>query len=507
MRNARPDINESTVERRTENATGTTMGQAIRRVLCVATVVAWATSADAQAIRGTVLQADSSSRAPGVIVVASDERGQVVARTLSTDVGDFDLQLPGAGKYTVRLLRVGFRPTAVPVFEVPASGTQGLRLVLGTETVVLSAVTVRTENVCGSTEDTGRVLAQIWEEARKALTATELSTGSRVLDVEWQAFQFLMDRAGNRSRDQYVLLHRGATERPFVSVSADSLLRDGYVVTDGNDLVYRAPDAAALLSDEFAATHCFRVEPPAGGRSQWVGVAFRPTPARDRMREIMGTVWLDRATAELRLLEFAYTNLPPEAGDAGIGGYVEYVRLATGHWLVARWAIRTPHMVVRTVGGSAIPGGGRVDRVALAAVGVTGGELLSVRRASDSLYLADASLVATEGSAVVTPARPSACGAAYRPGATVRGKVTNASLPAEGAVVSATWRVVGASADVTLSTVTDRRGEFTIPCVARGVPLTIAASLGDLRGAPSAVGPISGGALAVDIQLEPVPPR
>lgn len=319
------------------------MDQAIRRVLCVATVVAWATSADAQAIRGTVLQADSSSRAPGVIVVASDERGQVVARTLSTDVGDFDLQLPGAGKYTVRLLRVGFRPTAVPVFEVPASGTQGLRLVLGTETVVLSAVTVRTENVCGSTEDTGRVLAQIWEEARKALTATELSAGSRVLDVEWQAFQFLMDRAGNRSRDQYVLPHRGATERPFVSVSADSLLRDGYVVTDGNDLVYRAPDAAALLSDEFAATHCFRVEPPAGGRSQWVGVAFRPTPARDRMREIMGTVWLDRATAELRLLELPTPTCRQKRVTRALAAMWSMCgwRLATGSWRAGRSGRRT----------------------------------------------------------------------------------------------------------------------------------------------------------------------
>ena len=39
------------------------------------------------------------------------------------------------------------------------------------------------------------------KEARKALTATELGTGSQSLDVEWQAFQFLMDRSARRARD------------------------------------------------------------------------------------------------------------------------------------------------------------------------------------------------------------------------------------------------------------------------------------------------------------------
>ena len=470
-------------------------------------IVGAAASLHAQSLKGTVFQRDSATRAAGVIVVVDNERGAMVARTLSGENGAFDVRLAEPGTYVVRLLRIGFRPTTLAPIAVPAAGVDGVRAILGGEAVMLSAVTVRSENVCGTTQDAGQVIAQLWEEARKALTATELSAGSRALDLDWQAFQFLMDRNAIRAREQSVLLRSGATDRPFVSVSADSLLRDGYVVQDGINLIYRAPDAAALLSNEFAATHCFRVDPPSFGREQWVGVAFRPTPARDRMREISGTVWLDRASAQLRLLEFRYTNLPPEANDPEIGGFVEYVRLPTGHWFVARWAIRMPHMVRRTVGGSAIPGGGRDDRIILSAIGVTGGELLRARRGADTVYRADPTLVAVEGSTEVVPARPSQCGAALRRGATIRGTVTNGPQRVEGAVVAVSWAGPGGQAPLTLSSVSDKRGVFAVPCVARGVPLTVGASLGAERVQPVALGPVTRNEIAFDIEFGPLPPR
>lgn len=498
------DDRELTADRRRLTAIG---WRAVRGVAAAVLLAAATVEVHAQSLKGTVFHRDSNTRAPGVIVVVDDEGGSTVARALSGDNGGFDVRVPTPGRYVVRLLRIGFRPTVLAPISVPAEGVDAVRAILGGEAVMLSAVTVRTDNVCGSTQDAGQVIAQLWEEARKALTATELSAGSRTLDVDWQAFQFLMDRSAVRAREQSVLPRSGATERPFVSVSADSLLRHGYVVQDGRDLIYRAPDAAALLSNEFAATHCFRVDPPSYGREQWVGVAFRPTPARDRMREISGTVWLDRASAELRLLEFRYTNLPPEANDPEIGGFVEYVRLPTGHWLVARWAIRTPHMVRRTVGGAAIPGGGRDDRIVLSAIGVTGGELLRARRGADLVYRADSSLVAAEGSVEVNAARPSRCGAALRPGATVRGTVANGSVRVEGAVVTVSWTGPGNAAPTTLSSVSDRRGGFAIPCVAKRVSLTVAASSGTERVQPVTLGPVTGNDIAVDIEFGPLPAK
>jgi hypothetical protein len=466
-----------------------------------------AANANAQFVRGVVLQRDSATKAPGVIVAASDTGGSVVGRALSNDDGDFDLRLPAAGKYTLRLLRVGFRPTVISALDVPESGVGGLRLVLGGEAVVLSAVTVRSENVCGSTDDAGRVVAQLWEEARTALTATELSVGAGSLRVEWQSFQYSMDRGGGRATEQSVITRAGATERPFVSVSADSLARFGYVVDAYDGFVtYSAPDAGALLSNQFAATHCFGVEPATRQRPHWVGVSFRPLPGRDRLRDIRGILWIDRATSELRLLEFRYTNLAQEADHELVGGFVEFARMASGHWLVARWAIRTPRMVVRVVGGGGVPGGGREERRVLASITVTGGELLSVRRQLEMLYRADPALVAAEGSTRTVSSQPSVCGATLRPGMTVYGTVANASRPAPGAVVSVAW-TNDAGQQVALSSVVDSRGAFAMPCVARSVPLTVSAVLGDQRASPIAVPASAKNDLAVDIDFGTVATR
>ena len=473
-----------------------------RAFLRAAFVACAAGSVRAQGLRGAVFQPDSATPAAGIVVVAADDRGDVVSRTLSQENGDFNMRVPGAGRYTLRLLRVGYRPTIALTLDVPADGLQGLRAVLNAEPVVLSAVTVRSENVCGSTVDAGRVVAQLWEEARTALTATELSVGASAIDVEWQAFQFLMDRDGARAREQSVLSRRGATERPFVSVSADSLVQQGYVVQSRSDILYRAPDAAVLLSDQFAATHCFQVEPVTPGRSHWVGVAFRPTPSRARVRDITGTLWLDRATAELRLLEFRYTNLPPESDLPVIGGFVEFARLATGQWVVARWAIRTPHMARQRFGGAGIPGGGQVDRAVIAAVGVTGGEVVVARRGATTLYAADRSLIASEGSSRTVAAQPSACGAGRPAGTRLGGVVSSGKAPVSGALVRVAWAASDAVASGALTTVTDAKGGFAVSCVPVGVPLTLAASGEGGAAGPEEIPPLRAPVL-IDIALGP----
>ena len=408
-------------------------------------------------------------------MVAADERGGVVARTLSGDNGDFELRVPGAGAYTLRLLRVGFRPTTLAPISVPTTGVMGLRAILGAEAVMLSVVTVKSDNVCGTTEDAGRVIAQLWEEARTALTATQLSAGTRTLDVDWQVFRFDMVRRSQRVTGRVVNARTGATDRPFISASADSLADDGYVVDDERERTFRAPDAAALLSNRFAATHCFRIDAPSRARPQWIGIAFRPTQDRDWIRDIEGTLWIDRATSELRLLEFKYTNLPREVDVPEVGGFVEFLRVPTGHWLIARWAIRAPKLVRRSRGGGAVPGGGGSDIVVVEAISVIGGEVTRARRGVTEMYHADPKLVTTDGLNGIKPSQPSACGAGVREGVSVSGTV-RASGRETTAVVVVTWTPATAGAQSRLSTVTDDRGAWTIACAPANDELAVRAS-------------------------------
>lgn len=483
----------------------------MRRVAFLARLAPWvamlttAAPLGAQHVRGIVQQPDSATLAPGVVVTAGDERGDVLSRALSGDDGTFDIQVPGPGTYVLRLLRVGYRPTVLPALTVPVDGVSGVRAVLGATPVVLAAVTVRSENVCGTTQDAGRVIAQLWEEARTALSAAVLSTGSRTLDAEWQAFQFAMDRRATQARELSVVDARGVTERPFISASAADLAERGYAVFEGKTWTFRAPDAAALLSDQFAATHCFHVQAPSPARAQWIGVEFSPTPARRSVHDITGTLWLDRATSELRMLEFRYTNLPPEADDPQVGGYVEYARMPSGQWLVARWALRMPRLVRRSVGGAAIPGGGRDDRTVIAAIDVTGGALIRVLRGRAVLFEADSTMLANERSPGTAPARPSACGPAARPGVAVNGTVRNGREVASGAVVRIMWDPGKGLPPMTLATVADARGAFRLPCVAPGVPLRVIVTVAGVSSATLEVAPVTGSNAIVDIDLHPAP--
>jgi hypothetical protein len=459
----------------------TSIGLSAARGMAIAALLACAaTAVQAQTVRGSVFHPDSVTHAAGVIVVVDDERGSMVARALSGSDGDFDLKVPGAGRYRIRLLRVGFRPTVLAPLDVPADGVSGVRAQLGAEAVMLSVVTVRSDDVCGTTDAAGHVIAELWEEARKALTATQLSAGAASLNVEWQVFGFEINKRTQRVDRRVVQQRTGATDRPFVSASADSLADEGYVIDGEHERVFRAPDAAALLSDRFAASHCFRIDRPSLVRPHWVGIAFRPAPGREWLRDIEGTVWLDRATSELRLLEFGYTALPREADDAGVGGFVEFTRFPTGHWLIARWAIRAPVLGLRSVTRANVPGGGGREAIStvLNAYSVTGGELTRVWRGVIPLYTPDATLLATSDASGVKPSRPSACGSGMPEGVTLGGMVRADGRGAPGAVVSVSWAPQSPGVHSTLSTVSDERGAWTIACAPDRLELSLRASSG-----------------------------
>ena len=63
-------------------------------------------------------------------------------------------------------------------------------------------------------------------------------------------------------------------------------------------------------------------------------------------------MWVDRASAELRRLEFRYANVSPEEQEKA-GGDVEFKRVHDGTWLISRWNIRMPVLEQSVRGRSA----------------------------------------------------------------------------------------------------------------------------------------------------------
>ncbi|CAN5331760.1 hypothetical protein BH20GEM2_BH20GEM2_18930 [soil metagenome] len=177
---------------------------------------------------------------------------------------------------------------------------------------------------------------------------------------------------------------------PFASLPAAELAAGGYVQAGPEGTYYYAPDADVLLSDTFLDGHCFRVERGEGTERGLIGLAFEPVeprgqPARGRT-EIEGVLWLDRASAELRSLEYRYRDVPHDVPTDRLGGRVEFDRLPDGSWIVRRWWVRMPIVETRR-DRFRKPDGGAVqerERSVLTGLKEEGGEVVEARLAEGS---------------------------------------------------------------------------------------------------------------------------
>jgi hypothetical protein len=161
------------------------------------------------------------------------------------------------------------------------------------------------------------------------------------------------------------------------------------VSTGAAEWTYFAPDAQALLSDPFLDTHCFRLIEGGPDRAGLVGLAFEPTGQNERVSDISGTLWIDRASVELRWLEYTYENLEPEVRPGDATGRVEFLRMPEGTWIVTEWWIRMPLVQVDI--------GGRLPVRQITGFRQSGGRVLEVVEAGGRELSTGATAGAIEG--------------------------------------------------------------------------------------------------------------
>jgi hypothetical protein len=340
----------------------------------------------AQTLSGRVLMPDSLTPASGIVVTVSTPSGSVMGRVLSSANGAYSVRLKAGGSYDLRALRIGYRPSVIRLV-VSATDTTRRDIVLNSLPVEIAAMLVDGDRDCTLKGKDGQRFLSLWEQARAALAATSLSEQAGVLDVDQIRVNGHMDAVRTWSQDpnahesvDTLTARHIALSRAFASTPPETLAAVGYVraSADGRP-VFDMPNAEALLSDDFVGAHCFRLR----GNSDhpdWIGLGFEPRRRVDGYVDIDGTLWIDRATAELRTVDFQYANLPkrsypacdtapfiPVRGDIlhddppfeqpqpncgtfkddqknvlGLGGSASFVRLSSGEWLVSRWKLITP---------------------------------------------------------------------------------------------------------------------------------------------------------------------
>jgi hypothetical protein len=271
----------------------------------------------------------------------------VVAQGLTNETGRIVLRAPAPGTYQVKADRIGWNGLLTEPFILGADATLRRELVMPATRRELPTITVRGRSQCDPGGQGGPLAAALWEEIRNALTANVLTQRQQAVPLHVR--QFVREvNLGRRILRQWTYRSTITRGNAFVSVPPAQLAEIGFVHMVGDSVEYAAPDATLLLSDEFVATHCFRV---VRGDSGLVGLAFEPIPGR-KVADVNGTMWVDRGTSELRYLEYDYTGLPRLLERARLGGRVEFERLPVGAWIVSYWHIRMPTLDSTMVRGT-----------------------------------------------------------------------------------------------------------------------------------------------------------
>ncbi|MEX2154663.1 MAG: carboxypeptidase regulatory-like domain-containing protein [Gemmatimonadaceae bacterium] len=356
----------------------------LRFIGAIAVIAAVPAASLGQTIRGTVVDRGNAP-VPGVVVVLVDAHGSVASRALTNAGGEFRVSATAAGAYRLRTMRIGFRPTMSAALALGVGQEVSRQIVLAGVPFLLDTVRVAGRSSCRLNSDSAAATFAIWEQVRTALTATQLTQGTRALGARFVHYRRSLDPDRERVLSQSSTISAGFTTRIWVSPSADSLRRAGYVVSnvDGTT-TYFAPDLTVLLSDAFIEDHCFRLAAEKDGSR--IGIAFEPTRERRRVAGIRGTVWLDRKSSELRSMDFRYTNATREQEYGDAGGHMAFAPARNGAWVISGWSIRMPVLEQRQVSSRGFGSGVTRLEFLVKELRVEGGELALLTRNRDTLW-------------------------------------------------------------------------------------------------------------------------
>lgn len=358
---------------------------ALAAAACTAPVLA------AQTVQGRFVDA-AGQPVPGGRAVLRDARGREVATGMTGRDGTFVLRARDGGRYSIAIERTGFGLSLAPPFALRDGQTMQKDVTASAERIALQTLSANPR--CTPHPAPGTEAALVWEEARKALG------GAR--DNEAAAYQYgvrrfwrQLDAEGRTIVLDSVAPAEVTAGNPFVSSPAERVAETGFVENVGSDRVFHVPDAGILLSAVFQDAHCFGLRE---GEAGLIGLAFAPV-ADGEKSDVEGTMWIDRASAELRQVEYRYTHVAGmgQPNDAA-GGRMEFRRLEDGRWIVSRWRIRMPVIVAQEMAGAVrvpeLDGGSDHLQYRLAAQLEQGGDVLSVTPAGGArIDLASAGMV------------------------------------------------------------------------------------------------------------------
>ena len=309
-------------------------------LLLTAAVIVAGSQARAQEARVEVVDASTGRPLVGANISLFDSLAVVpLGGGFSDQNGRMDLRAPSRGPYRIRADKVGYdtwTSVQLQLGDRPINVRAGMAL---TRTPV--PLVSRSETACQQLTGPGTLAGDLWIEMKKALTASATTEAQGLVPIDVDLYERVLDRnlaVVSERAEQRARISR----RPVTGISWDQL--DSTRRGEGsNSDVYRAPDAATILSDQFVKSHCYAAIRGYGPETGLTGLEFKPARVGG-LPEVAGVLWLDPRGNTLRALNFDYVNLPIPLRIARTTGRVEFQQLPGGQWIVPRWYIRMPRI-------------------------------------------------------------------------------------------------------------------------------------------------------------------
>lgn len=323
----------------------------LRTALTTAALLAIGVRAGAQEVRVEVVEAATGRPIVGANVALFDSSGVIpLGGGFSDQNGRTDLRAPVRGPYRVRAEKIGF------------DSWTSVQLHLGDRPVIVRAgmaptrapapVVMRSEMACQQLTGPGTPAGDIWAELKKALTASAMTEAQGLVPLDVDLYERVLDRDLGIVSERTEQRNR-ISRRPLTGIAWDQLdsTRRG---ENSTGEVYRAPDAATIVSDQFVKSHCYTAIRGYGQEAGLTGLEFRPARLTGQA-DLTGVLWLDPKSNSLRALNFDYVNLPIPLRVARTTGRLEFEQLPGGHWIVPRWYIRMPRVARVTTANIGTP--------------------------------------------------------------------------------------------------------------------------------------------------------
>jgi hypothetical protein len=308
--------------------------------------------ASAQPLRGTVRDSVSKQPVAGAVVLLLGQRGDTIARSLTSVSGEYQFALPPDARTpaSVRVVRMGFAPRDRSLLARAGSGAP-LDLAILRLPTMIHAVNIRAPAKCPRRGDRA-VAFGLWEQARAALLASVVARDAVPTSKKRLRFEQLFEGTSDRVLRHAVRSAGGIdigdsflaakTVRDFATAGFSDYDAEG-------DTRYYGPDADVLLDPAFAENYCLAVARSPRGRRNEIGLAFVPE-VRDRVTiDVTGVVWIDTVRRVLSTVEFDYTGLSGAAARAQPGGTLSYREMPTGVILVDQWEFRLVGTAIDTI--------------------------------------------------------------------------------------------------------------------------------------------------------------